>query len=62
MIGEYGAYVRASTEKLDRIRARLAAGADTTVMAALTHLWERETERSAIAIQKEMDKQSKLEK
>jgi len=25
-------------------------------MAALTHLWDKETERSAIAIQKEIDK------
>jgi hypothetical protein len=29
------------------------------IAAALTHLWEKETERSAIAIQKEIDKRDK---
>jgi hypothetical protein len=34
----------------------LATEADAAMTAALTHLWEKETERSAIAIQKEIDK------
>jgi hypothetical protein len=53
---ECRAYVRASTRKLGLLRARLATEADTAITAALTRLWEKETERSAIAVQKEIDK------
>jgi hypothetical protein len=34
----------------------LATEADAAMTAALTRLWEKETERSAFAIQKEIDK------
>jgi hypothetical protein len=43
-------------EKLTLIRRRLATEGNAAMMAALTHLWEKETEQSAIAIQKEIDK------
>ena len=43
-------------EKLACLRRRLAVEADAAITAALTHLWEKETERTAIAIQKEIDK------
>ena len=49
-------YLLITTEKLVRIRRRLTTEADAAMMAALTRLWEKETERSAIAIQKEIDK------
>jgi hypothetical protein len=41
-----------------RIRRRIAIEADAAMMAALTRLWEKETDQSAIAIQKEIDKRS----
>ena len=43
-------------QKLARLKRRLATEADSTITAALTRLWEKEAERSAIAIQKEIDK------
>jgi hypothetical protein len=49
-------YQFAAMEKLACLRRRLATEADLAVTATLTHLLEKETERSAIAIQKEMDK------
>jgi hypothetical protein len=49
-------YQPVSIKKLARIRRRLKTEADEAVTAALTHLWEKETERTAIAIQKEIDK------
>jgi hypothetical protein len=49
-------YQPVSMEKLACIRRRLATEADAAMTAALTHLREKETERSAIAIQKELDK------
>ena len=58
-MGECRTYMLASTKKLDSLRKRLATETDTVIMAALTHLWEKETERSAIAIQKEIDKRDK---
>jgi hypothetical protein len=51
-------YQPVSMEKLACLRRRLASEADAAMMAALNHLWEKETERSAIAIQKEMDKRN----
>ena len=38
-------------QKLARLKRRLATEADSTITAALTRLWEKETERSAIAMQ-----------
>lgn len=49
-------YQPVSMEKLACLRRRLAFEADAAIMAALTHLCDKETERSAIAIQKEIDK------
>ena len=46
--------------KLARIRRRLATEANAAMTAALTHLWEKETDRTAIAIQKEIDKRDTL--
>jgi hypothetical protein len=43
-------------EKLVCLRRRLATETDSAMTAALTRLWEKETERSAIAIQKEIDR------
>ena len=49
-------YQLVTTKKLACLRIRLATEADSAMTAALTRLWEKETERSAIAIQKEIDK------
>jgi len=49
-------YQLVTTKKLACLRRRLATEADSAMTAALTRLWEKETERSAIAIQKEIDK------
>jgi hypothetical protein len=54
-LGKYRAYVLASRKKLGCLRRRLATEADSAVTATLTRLWEKETERCAIAIQKEID-------
>jgi hypothetical protein len=48
-------YQFVTIEKLACIRRRLATEADLVMTAALTRLWERETEKSAVAIQKELD-------
>jgi hypothetical protein len=58
-MGECRTYMLASTKKLGSLRKRLATETNTVITAALTHLWEKETERSAIAIQKEIDKRDK---
>jgi hypothetical protein len=53
----YLAHVLSSTRKPGCcLRRRVATEADTAINAALTRLWEKETERSAIAIRKEIDK------
>jgi hypothetical protein len=49
-------YQLVTIKKLACLRRRLATEADSSMAAALTRLWEKETERSAIAIQKEIDK------
>jgi len=49
-------YHSVSIEKLACLRRRLAVEADKGTMSALTRLWEKETERSGMAIQKEIDK------
>jgi ABC-type Na+ transport system ATPase subunit NatA len=56
-MGPYRAYLLVNTKKLACLRKRLAIEADAAILAALTHLLEKETERSAVAIQKEMDRQ-----
>ena len=43
-------------EKTTRLRRRLAIEVDAVVTAVLSRLLDKETEKSAIAIQKEMDK------
>ena len=43
-------------QKLACLRRRLATGAGSAMTAALTRLWEKEADRSAIAIQKDIDK------
>jgi len=43
-----------SMEKLACLRRRLVVEADSAITAALTHLLKKETERSAIPIQKEI--------
>jgi len=58
-MGEYRAYMLASTKKIGCLRRRLATEADTAITVALTYLLEKETERSAIAIQKEIDKRDR---
>jgi hypothetical protein len=55
-MGGFGMYQLVTTKKLACLRIRLATEADSAMTAALTRLWEKETERSAIAIQKEIDK------
>jgi hypothetical protein len=53
----YLVHILASTKKLGYcLRRRVAIEVDTAITAALTRLWEKETERSAIAIRKETDK------
>lgn len=47
-----------SIEKLACLRRRLAVEADKGMMSVLTRLWEKETERSGMAIQKEIDKRN----
>jgi hypothetical protein len=49
-------YQLVSMKKIDCLRRRLAIEADSAITTALTRLLEKETERSAIAIQKEIDK------
>ena len=49
-------YQLVTLEKLACLRRRLATEADSAMTAALMRLLEKETERSAIAIQKEIDK------
>jgi signal transduction histidine kinase len=49
-------YHRVNIEKLACLRRRLAVEADKGMMSALTRLWEKETERSGMAIQMEIDK------
>jgi hypothetical protein len=49
-------YQPVGMEKLACLRRRLAAEADAAITAVLTYLWDKETERSAMAIQKEIDK------
>lgn len=48
-------YEFATIKKLAYLRRRLATEADLVMTAALTRLWERETEKSAVALQKEID-------
>jgi hypothetical protein len=48
--------VLASTKKPTLLRKRLATEADSAMTAGLTYLLEKATKRSAIAIQKEIDK------
>jgi hypothetical protein len=43
-------------EKIACLRRRLAIEVDVAMTAALTRLLEKETERSAFAIQRELDK------
>jgi hypothetical protein len=49
-------YQPINMEKLACLRRRLATESDAAMTAVLTYLWDKETERSAIAIQKEIDK------
>jgi len=57
-------YQLVSMKKISCLRRRLAIEADSAITTALTRLLEKETERSAIAIQKEIDKRdaSRLQK
>jgi hypothetical protein len=49
-------YQIGTMKKLACLRRRLATEADSAMTGALTRLWEKETEKIAIAIQKEIDK------
>ena len=49
-------YQLVSMKKIACLRRRLVIEADSAITTALTRLLEKETERSAIAIQKEIDK------
>jgi hypothetical protein len=49
-------YEPISMEKLACLRRRLVVEADAAIMAGLTNLWVKETERSGMAIQKKIDK------
>ena len=49
-------YQLVSMKKIACLRRRLAIEVDSAITTALTRLLEKETERSAIAIQKEIDK------
>jgi hypothetical protein len=49
-------YECVSMEKLACFRKRLAIEADPAIKTRLTHLLEKEIERCAIAIQKEIDR------
>jgi len=55
-MGSFGMYQFVTVEKLICLRRRLATETDSAMTAALTRLWEKETERSGIAIQKEIDR------
>jgi hypothetical protein len=48
-------YPFVSMKRIACLRGRLAIEADAAMTAALTRLWEIETEKIAIAIQKEID-------
>jgi hypothetical protein len=50
-------YQFVTMRKLACLRRRLVTEADSAMTAALTWLWEKETARSAIADQKEIDEQ-----
>ena len=54
--GGVSMYQLVSMKKIACLRRRLAIEADSAITTALTRLLEKETERSAIAIQKEIDK------
>ena len=49
-------YQLVTMKKLACLRRRLATEANSAMTAALTRLWEKETERNAMAIQKEIDR------
>jgi len=49
-------YEFVSTKKLAYLRKRLAIEADSAIKTTLTHLLEKEIERCAIAIQKQIDR------
>ena len=51
-------YQFVSIEKLACLRKRLAIEADSAIKTTLTHLLEKEIERCAIAIQKEIDRRN----
>ena len=53
-------YQLGTMEKLACLRRRLATGAGSAMTAALTRLLEKEADRSATAIQKEIDKRESL--
>jgi hypothetical protein len=57
-IGDAGVsmYECVSMERLACLRKRLAIEADSVIKTTLTHLLEKEIERCAIAIQKEIDR------
>jgi uncharacterized phage-associated protein len=54
-MGSFGMYQLVTMKRLACLRKRMETEADSAMTAALTRLWEKETERSAIAIQKQMD-------
>ena len=49
-------YQAVSMEKIACLRRRLAVEANSATTASLTHLLEKETERTGIAIQKAIDR------
>jgi hypothetical protein len=51
-------YECVSMERLACLRKRLAIEADSAIKTTLTHLLEKEIERCAIAIQKEIDRRN----
>jgi hypothetical protein len=55
-MAEYCAHALASTKRLTCLRKRVATEVDSAMTAGLTHLLEKETERIAIAIRREIDK------
>ena len=57
LMGDCRARMLACKRTLDWFRTRLATETDAAIVTVLTHLWDKEAERSAIAIQKEIDKE-----
>jgi len=53
MMGRYPSHADIGMKKIVDFRRRWANKSDTTIKAALNHLWSKQIDRSAAAIRKE---------